>query len=137
MQTYINEDKMFCNGAEEYIGKDFSWTFVTNWEDKYWKLVLAKIQLSGYKVVIDKTSTDVHGNVLPDHFAIYEPEALLEDKAQNKAKDLYFDLDARLNKAYEKKLIDRGVVPPDYFSWKRPCYVGCEKEYGLVLPEDF
>lgn len=137
MKIHIDENKMFCNGAEEYSGENNYWDFVTNCENRYWKHTITRLELSGYKVVIDKLATNRFGEVVPDCYAIYEPVALLEDESQNKAKDRYFELDIELQNTYEEKLIDEGIVPPDYFSWRRPCYIGCEEEYGLTLPQNF
>jgi len=137
MQTQIKNGKIFCNGAEAYVGENRPWNLVYNFDGKRWKHELARIELSGYKVVVDSRATDVYGDELPDTFAILAPEELQKDPEQVQARQRFFESDVKLRKEYKQKLVQHEVVDENFFSWKRPCYYGCEEEYGLTLPDDF
>ncbi|MBE5951823.1 MAG: hypothetical protein E7260_09570 [Lachnospiraceae bacterium] len=128
----ILDNMVYYNGAEQY--KNEKWVFFSNYPHSHSVETDITIIHSGLICRVNPTTTDRFGKTLPDNFAVELP-ADLGLYEQSDAVNKKFDLCTELREEYEKRFYEQGIVPEGYFSWERPCYLGCEKEYGLKKPE--
>ena len=119
-------------GAENFIQKE--WVLLSNYPKTRHIETPFIIKQSGLVCRINPHATDRFGNKIPDSFAVELP-AELGLYEQEPVVNKMFSLSIELSKAYEQRFYEQGIVSKDYFSWKKPCYVGCEEEYGLPKPK--
>jgi len=79
LQAFTQEDKLFCNGAEQYQSLD--WDLYSNFNDTVHAKVTACLKCSGLCCYVSRDAFDHNGNLLPDTFALYVPTQLNQEQA--------------------------------------------------------